>query len=132
MNPVAFVIAYTKWHYSNALFDIIRVWGNFLWLSLHFFSTGTLFRTLFSPFMRMHEDYPEKGHFDPEHYAGTVLVNTIMRIVGFLVRGVFIVISLSTFSIIFILGILFIGLWIVAPIALTSMIVVGLNLVTGV
>ena len=129
MNPVAFVIAYTKWHYGNALFDIIRVWGNFLWLSLHFFSTATLVRTLFSPFMRMHEEYPEKGHFDPEYYAGTVLVNIIMRFIGFLVRAVLILISISLFALLFVGGVLFIGLWIAAPLALTSFISIGLNLI---
>lgn len=129
MNPVAFLIAYAKWHYGHAIPDIIRVWGNFLWLSLHFFSTGTLVRTLFSPFMRMHEDYPEKGHFDPGYYAGTVLVNTLMRIVGFFVRIIFILLSLSVFSILFAIGVLFIGLWITAPAALILFISTGIGLV---
>lgn len=128
MNPVAFIIVYGKWHYGSAISDIIRVWGNFLWLSLHFFSAGTLLKTLFSPFMRMHETYPPKGHFDPEYYAGTVLVNTIMRIVGFLVRSVFILLSLVSFTVVFLLGILFIGLWITAPVVLTSFISVGIDL----
>ena len=129
MNPVAFVISYTKWHYSNALLDIIRVWGNFLWLSLHFFSTGTLLRTFFSPFMRMHEEYPGKGNFDPEYFAGTLVVNIIMRIVGILVRTIFIVLSVSIFSAILFFGIIFIALWITAPIALSSFITLGLDLI---
>lgn len=129
MNPVAFILVYTRWHYGTALFDILRVWGNFLWLSLHFFSTKTLVSTLFSPFMRMQEEYPEKGHFDPEYFAGTILVNTIMRFVGFLVRLVFILLSLIAFSLVFVLGSMFLVLWIFAPIFLTSFISVGLDLI---
>ena len=128
MNPVAFVFAYTKWHYGNALFDILRVLGNFLWLSLHFFSTGILIRTLFSPFMRMREEYPASGHFDPEYYAGTIVVNTLMRLVGFLVRTVFILLSFAVFSLIFISGIVFIGFWIVTPIVIPLLVSFGITL----
>ena len=129
MNPVAFVIAYARWHYGSAILDILRVWGNFLWVTLHFFSTGTLVTTLFSPFLRLKEDYPEKGHFDPGFYFGSMFVNMMMRIVGFFVRGTFIIISLTGFSIIFVLGFIFLVLWITAPVALTSFITVGLDLI---
>ena len=129
MNLAAFLIVYTKWHYGNATTDIVRVWGNFLWLSLHFFSTKTLAQTLFSPFMRMHEEYPEKGHFDPGYFAGTIFMNTLMRFIGFLVRAVFILVSIFVFSIIFAIGVLFIGLWFTAPIVLVLFISTGLNLI---
>lgn len=128
MNPVAFAIAYTKWHYGRALLDIIRVWGNFLWLSMHFFSTGTLALTLFSPFRRMHEEYPAKGHINPGYFAGTMFINTIMRMIGALVRLLFIALSLTAFTLLIVSGILFISFWIITPFALISLITLGTNL----
>ena len=127
MNPVAFVIAYLTWHYGEGLRDVFRVWGNFLWFPIHMFSTGTLVMTLFSPWKRMQEDLPEKGHFDPEYWAGSILVNIIMRIVGFLVRVIFIAISLLAFAIVFVFGLVFVGFWFVAPVGIFVLFFSGLG-----
>ena len=128
MNPVLFVADYIKWHYSSALFDILRVWGNFLWFILHTSSTGPLIQTLISPWKRIHEEKPPKGTFDPSYYAGSIVVNILMRIVGFLVRSFIIILSLILVSLTFIFGVFFILLWLVAPFAIFILFFNGLAL----
>ena len=129
MNPVLFVADYIRWHYSLALFDILRVWGNFMWFVLHVSSTGLLIKTFLSPWKRMHEEKPPKGTFDPGYYAGSILVNALMRIVGMGIRSFIIALSLLVFGAVFLLGLVFVGFWVVAPIAIFIMFGSGLTLI---
>lgn len=130
MNPVTFLIDYIRWHYGSGIFDLLRVWGNLIWFIGHFFSTPLLLRTLFSPFMRLHEKYPEKGHFDMGYWAGTLLINMLMRIVGILVRLVFILISFLLMFVSIVLGVLFVAFWIIAPVGIVVLIMTGLSLIS--
>jgi len=130
MNPVLFVVDYIKWHYSRALFDILRVWGNFLWFVLHTASTFELIRTLVSPWKRMHEGKPPKGVFDPGYYVGSLTINTLMRIVGFCVRLVIITLSLLIVTLFFVLGVVFVAFWFVAPFAIFIIFFNGLALIS--
>lgn len=131
MNPASLLVDYFVWHYSQALLDILRVWGNLMWFVGHFFSTPSLFKTFFSAWKRMYEEYPKKGNFDLEYMAGTFLVNIIMRIVGMVIRAVFILISLLGMFIVLFGGVLFVAFWIVAPIALVILFTSGLSFVLG-
>ena len=128
MNPIAFIGGYIAWHYSAALADILRVWGNMMWFTFHFFSTGRLVTTLFSPWQRMQEEYPKKGTFDIEYFLGTLAVNIIMRLVGFIVRVIFIAASLMLAAIGLLGGVLFMAFWLVAPAAVVYLFMIGLNL----
>ncbi len=118
MNPVLFVTDYLKWHYGTGLFDILRVWGNFLWFVIHTSSFFELLKTLFSPWKRMQEDKPSKGTFDPGYYIGSLVINFLMRMVGFLVRLVIIALAIVAFSIIFTFGAAFLLFWFVSPFAI--------------
>ena len=85
--------------------------------------------TLLSPWKRMHEEKPPKGTFDPSYYAGSILVNVLMRIVGMMVRAVIIAISLLFFAIIFLGGLFLIFFWILSPIAIIVIFINGLVLI---
>ena len=128
MNPIAFIGGYIAWHYGAALADMLRVWGNMMWFTFHFFSTGRLAATLFSPWQRMHEEYYGKGKFDIEYFLGTLAVNTLMRLVGFIIRVIFIAISL-VFAVIGVIGgVFFMAFWLVAPVAIIYLFIIGLGL----
>ena len=127
MNPIAFIGEYIAWHYSAALADILRIWGNMMWFNFHLFSTGSLTLTLFSPWQRMQEEYPRKGTFDVEYFLGTLVVNIIMRFVGFIVRILFIAISLTLAAIGLAGGVLFMAFWLIAPVAIIYLFLLGLN-----
>lgn len=126
MNPFVIITGYLTWHYTKAFADIFVVWGNFLWFVLHFFSVPVLFRTLFSPWRRLHEVY-QKG-FDPGAFFGTLIVNLIMRVVGVAIRIAFIIIGLVFFLFVLVTGILFFLFWIIAPLALFIMVTTGITL----
>ncbi len=127
MNPVAILIGYIFWHYGRAFGDIFRVWGNVLWFTFHFFSLGLLIRTLFSPWKRLHEEY-ESVFQHPIKAIFSFWVNIVMRIFGFVIRIVIIAIALVTFLTITVSGVIFIVLWIFAPIALIIIFIKGLSL----
>ena len=48
---------YLSWHYGRGTLETITVFKNFLLFVPRFFSIGTMFKTLFSPFQRLKENY---------------------------------------------------------------------------
>lgn len=127
MNSVLFLSDYVQWHYGAAFFDILRIWRNFLWLTVHYFSTGLLLKTFFSPWRRIHEERPKKGTFSLSYYLGIFVVNTMMRIVGALARSIIIVISLIVLGAMLAFGIIFLLFWIIAPLAIFLLFFTGLG-----
>lgn len=123
MGLAVIITGYIYWHYINAFGSIFLIWRNILYFILHFFSIGPLFKTLFSPWRRLDEKY-NKG-FDPQAIVETLIVNTIMRVVGFVIRIFFIVFGLLTLIICFIGGILFIIIWITAPLLISTFLFLG-------
>ena len=101
------------WHYSLGAKEMLAILTNFLNFIPRLFSLGFLLRTLFSPWQRL-ADQPGKIT-DPENFFSTILTNTIMRIIGFFVRGITLVaggllwiISAILFSVVYVL-------WFVLP-----------------
>jgi hypothetical protein len=128
MNVFVLFGGYFKWHYGRGFVDIMRVWRNFLWFTLHFFSVPLLIRTLFSPWQRLHEEY-KKG-FDLKSFFSTLLVNTLMRIVGSIIRLLFIIIGIILFFAVAIAGLLFLAFWVVAPFGIVVIFLAGLMLIS--
>lgn len=124
MDPAAVFTGYLTWHYTHALRGVFSIWSNLLWFVAHFFSIRLLLRTLFSPWKRMHEAYSIRGF---EDFFGSLVVNTMSRIVGALVRFIVICIGVSLLLSVALLGLLFFVLWICAPVVLVFLLVTGLN-----
>lgn len=95
----------------------------------HFFSIPILLGTLFIPFHRLAERR-ERG-FNPENILETLIVNTVMRAVGALVRGVIILTGLVVEILAFGLGLLFFGVAFLLPIALPLGFILGVLLLIG-
>ncbi len=118
---------YLVWHYSVALSDILHMWWNYVWFVFHVFSVKDVVKTLFSPWKRL-EEKKVSIFKDPEEYFGNMLVNLIMRVVGFMVRASLLVIAFIAFIFIFFGGLVFFALWIPLPVFIAHFFVSGLRL----
>jgi len=92
MRGSLFIFDYLVWHYSRAFRDIFSLWFNFMWFVTHFFSIPLLFRTLFSPWKRLSDEYERAGI---EKMAETFVFNLMSRVLGGVVRSIFLGIGLS-------------------------------------
>src|SRR3989344_5387072 len=107
------IFEYFKWHYGRGFTELITLSRNFTIFFGHFFSLKLLFSTLFSPWKRMGEEYALGFHI--ESFLSTLLINFVMRAVGFIERSVIIAIGLFLISIFLILSFTFSILWLLMP-----------------
>jgi len=125
MKPLGLLPYYVAWHYGQALKNIAAVTRNLIWFFWHFFSIGLLLSTLFTPWQRIHEERP-KNTIDLGPILSTILINTLMRIAGAIIR--LFVIALGVITILGTLAgsIIFFVLWLALPLALFLAFVLGL------
>ncbi len=114
---------YTRWHYTRAPKEYIGVWVNFMWFVLHVFSIPILLRTLFDPFQRLGEKYNGGLHLDK--LAEVIIVSLIMRIVGFGIRSILILIGLVFLLATFSVGLLLFVVWFFIPVIIPGLIALG-------
>jgi hypothetical protein len=127
MIPVIVLQNYLMWHYTRAYGDILHIWRNLVYFLFNFFSTPTMFRTLFSPWKRIQAERENRG-FDFSDYFSTLIVNLMMRLVGLFMRLVLIAISFSVLGVAVVLGLGFFVLWTVLPILVLIIAAAGLQL----
>lgn len=113
MHLFLFLPYYARWHYSRGFRDLFRNWIFIVSFVFSFFSISFLIKSLFAPWQRLNENY-KKG-FDPEAFFSTLLVNGIMRVVGFLTRFVVIILGLISTALSFFGGLLVLFLWAIFP-----------------
>lgn len=123
MDPQALIGTYTLWHYSHAVKALIAIWRNFIFFFYHLFSLPLLVRTLFAPWRRLAQPYPDV--FDAGEIFGTFITNTLMRIVGAVLRLVFIIIGTTALVVTGIVGIAACVLWLAAPFLVLAGIIGG-------
>lgn len=110
---MSFIFSYLFWHYTKALKNIFGIFANFLWVTYRFFSLPLLFRTFFSPWRRLGSQY--ESTLDIGEFFGTLIVNTLMRIVGMFIRFFTILLGILSLILIIIAGIGFFIVWILLP-----------------
>ncbi len=116
-------LAYLLWHVTAAFADLWRLYTNIIWFLWNFFSIGLLSSTLISPWRRL----TEKKSKDTAGLLGTLIINTLTRIFGCIVRLGVIGIGLCAIVICTALFlILFIG-WIALPVIAAALIVYGIR-----
>ena len=116
---------YFTWHYSRGLRDYMRTWTNFIWFFWHFFSVGILSKTLFAPFRRIRETNTQPGlHIDI--FFQNLLVNLIMRVVGFVLRSILIIIGMLAIGSTLVVGSIFLFVWLFMPLVLVTLIGTGI------
>lgn len=123
-----FVLYYIKWHYTQALFDLVNILKNFIWFFFEFFSIKLFFKTLFSPFHRLGQTY--KGGINIENYFETFIVNALMRIVGFFLRLTLIIIGFTAIIFTILFGAFFVFVWLLSPFLLVFLILYGIKMIS--
>lgn len=126
MPLLALPFDYLWWHYGAAWRDLLAIWGNFLWFVYHFFSLPVLSRTLFSPWKRLGEAYPER--FDLGGALATFFINSLMRLIGAAIRLILLGSGVLVCALVIALGLAALVLWLVVPLIIVSALVLGLAL----
>ena len=82
--------------------------------------------SLFSPFKRLQEER-SSILMHPEEFFSSLVVNTIMRLVGFFLRSAIIIMALLGFIAVLIAGMMFIALWTVLPVLVVMFFINGVQ-----
>jgi len=115
-----FIPYYITWHYGKAFSDIFRIFSNLIWAAANFFSIKILLKTLLAPWRRLQEEKKKSG-FDLEEWAGNLIVNEMMRLVGFLIRILTIAIGVTAIIVIAGLGLVVLILWFMMPLVIAGL-----------
>lgn len=127
MKFITTSLGYLKWHYGRALATTFLFWRNILVFLFNFFSIKNLIGNFFTPWKRLADNYPKS--FDLKIYFFTFLVNSIMRIVGVILRSIIIAIGLLVCAIYIALLPLSLLIWLALPIIIIYLIISGLILI---
>ena len=119
---------YLIWHYGPAFLDIWRIYKNFIWFLYHFFSIPLLLKTLFSPLERLHERY--NRNLDISDFFSTLALNSIMRVVGAILRLFVILAGIASISLFTLAGVFFLIFWIFFPAIIPILFFWGIYLFT--
>lgn len=122
---MSFIFSYISWHYSKAFLNIFGIFSNFFWATYRFFSISLLLKTFFSPWRRLDVSYTKK--FDPGEFFGSLIVNTLMRLVGMFMRLVVILIGIICLLVLFVFEIAFFLFWIILPAIIIWLFYVGIK-----
>jgi hypothetical protein len=115
-----------RWHFFDVPKEILKGWGNFLWFGLNYFSVPILLKTFFSPWRRY--AYPYGRFFEVWNNIEVFVFNMMSRIIGALLRTVFILIGILVEILILVAGAaVFIG-WLLLPVLLLAGLLFGLVL----
>jgi hypothetical protein len=117
---------YIKWHYSRGIKEVVNTAENFIRFLFHFFSLKLLFSTLFSPWRRLHENYNKADLGD---MASSLLVNFIMRIVGFISRMIIILIGVLCIISAALLALVAFAAWLFYPFLILAVLSSGVILI---
>jgi hypothetical protein len=109
----ALLVDYVRWHYGEALVHYLRLLKTLWWFVTAYFSVPLLLVTLFSPYKRLYEPH-RRGESIGTHLEHLV-INTLSRCIGFVVRLCLIVAAGILLVTITIGGICGYGLWLIAP-----------------
>ena len=90
------------------------------------FSIGLLSKTLFAPFKRLQEER-KKGSLKFEDWGGAIIVNVLMRFVGFGVRTVIIAVGLIFILFTVVIGLMAFVLWLILPLGGAFLLVFGFS-----
>lgn len=125
MKIISILPIYIWWHYIKAPIRIVVLTFYFAKSTLHFFSVLTMLKTLFSPWRRLSEGYGKK--FDLLELATSLVVNSIMRIFGALVRITLIVIAIVITITLIVSGFILLIYWILMPAMIVFLFITGLG-----
>ena len=124
MPLVTLFFNYLYWHYTRGAIELFLNLTDLLRFELRYFSFRQMVRTWLSPWRRLGEDYG-RG-FNLEVYATALVVNTIMRLVGFFIRTIVIGLGLFIFICLLPLFLTVFILWLLLPLIIPTLFILGL------
>ena len=119
MSQRSLIISYFAWHYSRAFVEIWNTCTNYIWAVWHFFSVPLLLKTFFSPWHKMDVEYG-KG-FSIDNFFGPLIVNTLMRLVGMVMRAIIVCLGLICIVVVFSFGVFITIVWIFLPVIFVTL-----------
>lgn len=120
-------VGYLKWHYGRALITTFSFWKNILVFLFNFFSIRSLLGNFFTPWKRLADNYPES--FNIKIYLFTFISNTLMRIVGVLLRSVVIIVGLLFCIAYIVLLPISLIVWLLLPLFILFLVIYGIVLI---
>lgn len=121
------LVQYAIWHYTEAIRELFLIWRNIIWFFWNLFSIPVLLGSLFSPFHRIQENV-KKGGLDLEAIGGAIVVNLIMRLVGFFLRTLVIVIGIFCITVSAITAVASILVWVLMPLVIPGLFSAGVTM----
>lgn len=121
MYTLIFLPYYVRWHYGQGIKDLFATMRRCVSFVFSWFSVVFLLETLFSPWKRLGSEY-QKG-FHPEEFFSALLINTIMRIVGFVIRTVVIFFGLISTVLAIGVSLVVAFVWIFYPFVLAFLVI---------
>jgi len=82
--------------------------------------------TLFSPWKKIHEERESVG-FNVQDIFSALVVNTIMRIIGFFFRVILIAVGMFSVVFVFVAGVVVFAVWVLAPVLILVSLISGIN-----
>ena len=120
------ILEYFYWQFVEMPQKIIKVFTNFLWFGLNYFSIDYCFKTLFSPWRKIIWSYNRS--FDFKNRLETFFSNGFTRIIGFIMR-VFIIFFWIVFEVLMTLALITtLLLWVLFPFITIFGIIFSFNL----
>jgi hypothetical protein len=127
MKIVVILLGYIKWHYTKGLKSFLNIWKNFFVFLFNYFSIRQLINNIFDPWKRMTDPYPKRFSF--KLYLFAFIVNSIMRILGFILRLAILLVGLLVI-LAFVISLPFlIIIWLLLPLIILVLFVSGLYLI---
>lgn len=120
-------IRYLAWHYGRAVVESFQLWGIGFRFVTRLCAVPLHLRTLFSPFERLGE--PVEGGLGDRFESA--VVNTVMRLVGFVMRLSVIAFALVAYAAVAIFGVAGLVGWLLLPPALAGSMWIGLRGLTS-
>ncbi len=117
------------WYYTAALFNFIKISGDFIWFLYHFFSIPILIPTLFSKWKRIGDVRTRK--FDIKDFFSVFIVNSIMRVIGFFIRFFVIITGILSIVLAIAVEMLIFVVWLFLPVIIVALFALGMKLMIG-
>jgi|SRR3989344_5212180 len=123
---IKFGIDYFVWHYGRGIRDVLSAWKNILWFVQNYFSIPLLVRSLFAPWKALSDS--RGNSFNAAIFLQTLVVNTIMRAVGFCVRILIILCGGAIFLSVLLLIPIILLFWVLVPALTLGLFIIGWTL----
>ena len=101
------------------------IWIDLLWFVYHFFSVPTVVRTFLTPWKRLGEE--TRSGFHPQEFFEALVTNTMMRIVGVIIRTFFLLFAALALVVTLLGGVATLILWPFLPLVAVGLVVVGVG-----